>query len=289
MTQFLRKCGWFLVLLVVLNVLYLALLLCFSPGFKKVYDIAFLKNQKYDLLVLGNSMALDGIDAAYLTKSGIKSYNFAVAGDHVSTSLMLLETYLQNNPKPKMVLIGLSSSIGNSYLNKVPFTNPEVEFFYHPSLIANITKPPLFSFQWLFVDFLKIIISKDHRNAQLIQGQWKTKKVIADGSHFNPTNLPKLSYNDPYLAQIVALCEAKGIQVILTELPGSASNRNALPYTYTATLVNGKTTVIYNLNNNDTASKILDPSKDWLAADHLNEYGAEKITTYLLNNVLRQE
>lgn len=289
MAQFLRKCGWFLVLLVALNVLYLALLLCFSPGFKKVYDIAFLKNQKYDLLVLGNSMALDGIDAAYLTKHGINSYNFAVAGDHVSTSLLLLETYLQNNPKPKTVLIGLSSSIGNSYLNKVPFTNPEVEFFYHPSLVSNITKPPLFNFQWLFVDFLKVIISKDHRKAQLIQGQWKTKKMIPDGSHFNQSNVTKLAYNDPYLAKITALCDANGIQVILTELPGSASNRNALPFTYTATLATGKTSVIYNLNSNDTASKILDPSKDWLAADHLNEYGAEKITNYLLNNVLRQK
>ena len=121
-------------------------------------------------------MALDGIDAEYLSKHGINSYNLALAGDHVSTSAMILDNYLKNNNKPKAVMIGLSSAIGRGYLNKVPFKNPEVEFFYNPDLISNIKNPPLLNFQWLAVDMLKILISKEHRNAELVNGQWKTKR-----------------------------------------------------------------------------------------------------------------
>ena len=289
MSKFLRKCGFFMVLLIVLNLIYLFFLLLFSPGFKKVYEISEFKNQNFEVLVLGNSMALDGIDASYLSENGISAYNLSVAGDHSSTSLMILEEYLKNNQKPKMVLIGLSSSIGNSYLNKMPFKNPEVEFFYNPNLLANITNPPLLNFQWLVVDFMKILFSKDHRNAKMVFGQWQTKKAIADNSVYKEKGVPVLNYKDPYLYKMVYLCKRKGIQVLLMELPGSNDKRNSLPLVYNATLLDGKKVPIYNLNNYEVSSKILDSSKDWLASDHLNQYGARKITDYMLRNTIKKD
>ena len=62
-----------------------------------------------------------------------------------------------------------------------------------------------------------------------------------------------------------------------------------MPFEYSAKLKNGAIQKVYNLNNNAVASKILNPATDWLAQDHLNEYGGTKITTYILNQVLAKE
>ena len=289
MKQFFRKLFWFLGIVVVLNLLYLLLLLSFSPGFKKIYEISKFENKSFDVIVLGNSMALDGIDAEYLTKNGLSTYNLSVAGNHVSTSLFLLEDYINKNKKPKMVVVGLSSAIGKSYLNPVPFTNPEVEFFYHPKLISNVTNPPMLNFQWLAVDLLKIILSKDHREATMVLGQWKTKKVIPDGSAYKNTSSKSIDYRDPYLLEIIALCQKQGVKPIVIELPGSNGNQNSLPLNYLVKLKNGATQQVHNLNNNAVASKIINPATDWLAQDHLNQNGGTKITTYLLDQVLSKE
>lgn len=289
MKQFFRKLFWFLGIVVVLNLLYLLLLLSFSPGFKKIYEISKFENKSFDVIVLGNSMALDGIDAEYLTKNGLSTYNLSVAGNHVSTSLFLLEDYINKNKKPKMVVVGLSSAIGKSYLNPVPFTNPEVEFFYHPKLISNVTNPPMLNFQWLAVDLLKIILSKDHREATMVLGQWKTKKVIPDGSAYKNTSSKSIDYRDPYLLEIIALCQKQGVKPIVIELPGSNGNQNSLPLNYLVKLKNGATQQVHNLNNNAVASKIINPATDWLAQDYLNQNGGTKITTYLLDQVLSKE
>ena len=92
-------------------------------------------------------MALDGIDSDYMTRKGMQTYNFSEAGTYISTSLIQLEEYLKYNRKPKIVLVGFSSSIGKAYLNNVPFTNPKIEFFYDANWIKNITNPPLLRFQ----------------------------------------------------------------------------------------------------------------------------------------------
>ena len=280
MAKFFKKIGWLLALLVLLNMLYLAVLICFCPGFKKVYEVHQFKNQHFDVLILGNSMALDAVDAQVLSQKGISSYNMAIAGDHISTSLFMLEEYLKNNKKPKVVAIGLSSAIGKSYLNPVAFKNPEVEFFYHPDLLSNITNPPLLNFQWLAVDMLKIVISKDHRNAKMILGQWKTGKVIPDTSTFK-AKTHSIDYTNPYLSQTIEMCHSKGIRVVLFELPGSNANQNALPFYYQAKLKNGKPFLIRNLNNNEIMSHVIDPKTDWLAPDHLNKHGGEKITQFI--------
>ena len=289
MSKFLKNCLWFLLLIILLNILYVSLLLSFSPAFIKTHTISTFKSKNYELLILGNSMALDGIDAEYLSQNGLNSYNLALAGDHVSTSLLILDNYLKNNDKPKMVIIGLSSAIGRGYLNKVPFKNPEVEFFYNPSLVSNIKNPPILNFQWLAVDMFKIVISKDHRNANLIRGQWKTQKVIPDNTTFKSMAQPNITYTNDFLFKIIEKCENQGIKVILVELPGSNTNNNCLPFEYSVELGNKKTKTVYNLNNYEISSNLIDPSTDWLAPDHLNEKGAKKITEFLNNHVIKKE
>ncbi len=289
MTKFLKKCFWFLTVIVAVNILYLLVLFCFSPSFKKIYEISNFRRENFDLIVLGNSMALDGIDAEYLSSKGLSTYNLAVAGDHVSTSLLLLEDYLKKNNKPKMVVVGLSSAIGRSYLNPVAYVNPEVEFFYHPSLFSNISTPPLLNFQWLAVDLVKILISKDHRNAKIVKGQWQTQKVIPDQSSYKNGVVKSIDYRDQYLQKIVEICSNQRIRLVLIELPGANSNRNSLPFEYLVKLNDKSTHKVYNLNNYEVSSRMLNSSSDWLAIDHLNQNGGRKITVYILDHILKSE
>ena len=135
---------------------------------------------------------------------------------------------------------------------------------------------------------LKIIISKEHRNAELVRGQWKTKKIIADNSIFKDKVHPKTVYTNQYLLKIIEKCESLGIKVVLIELPGSNSNRNSLPFEYSVEIGNNNQTV-YNLNNYEISSTIINSSADWLAPDHLNENGAKKVTNYLLEHVIYRQ
>lgn len=269
-----------------LNLVYFFILLKFSPGFSKINTISKFENKEYELLVLGNSMALDGIDAAYLNEKGIKAYNLAVAGNHVATSLMMFEEYLKKNKAPKTVLVGLSSAVGQSFLNKVPYHNPEVDFFYKPSLWQNIKNPPLLNFQWLAVDMMKIVISKDHRNAKMIEGQWRTEKVIPDNSVFNPLKQKKIDYSSPYLNKLINICREKNIKIVLVEMTGSNASRNNLPYNYQVSLADKSNAKVYNLNNLEIGNAIVNPKTDWLSPDHLNLHGAKKETAFIYNEIL---
>ena len=287
MNRFLKKCLWFLGIVVFINLFYLFILLKLSPTFKKAYDISKLKNQDYDLIILGNSMALDGIDAEYISQKGIKTYNLAIAGCHVSTSLNILDAYIKKNQKPKMVVLGLSSAAGIFFLNPNPFDNPEVDFFYKPNIWGNIKNPPLLNFQWLAIEILKILISKEHRNAILVQGQYKTKKVIPDNSTFDTRIKEPKYYDDPYFNKIVLLCKKNNIQFLAVEMTGSNESQNSLAFIKEYRLADSNKITIYNLNNHEIATSLINPNTDYLAHDHLNVFGARKETQFLFEKIIQ--
>jgi len=286
MKKFLQKCAAVFFIIVGINLLAFAMLLLCSPGFKKIRESSAFRNEDFDLLVFGNSMALDGIDTEYLAQNGINTYDFAVAGGHISTALVQLEEYLKYNKKPRTVFVGFSSATGGSLMNKVPHTNPEIEFFYHPSFRENVLNPAPVNFRWLYVEMLKIVVSKDHRNSKIVRGQWRSPKTIPDTSVFQGKKSP-IDYKNPYLAKIVNICEKHRIRLILAELPGANKNRDKLPFKYEIAVSDSQKATIYNFNNYEVSSKIIDASTDFLAPDHLNEKGAKKITAYLLQHIIK--
>ena len=127
MKKYLQKSALAFLLLVVINVVAFFVLTAFNPVIKKVRESSNFKNKQYELLVFGNSMALDGFDCDYLSQKGIDSYNFATGGSHMSSSLTQLKEYLKFNQKPKIIIIGLPSATGQSLLNKVPYPNPLID------------------------------------------------------------------------------------------------------------------------------------------------------------------
>lgn len=287
MKRFLIKCLVFLGIVIGANILFLILLLQYVPGFNKVHEMSKFKDKDYDLIVLGNSMALDGIDASYISEQGIKSYNLSLGGIHISTTLELFENYLAHNNRPEMVVIGLSSAVGRSYLNPVAYHNPEVDFFYQPSLWKNITNPPLLNFQWLAIEMIKIIASKEHRNATMISGQWRTKKTIADNSSFDQNRAAPLYYDNVYFQRLLHICEEKNIKAIVVEMTGSKKTQNLVPFEKEFAISATKKIKVYNLNNRQIATELISPRTDWLSPDHLNIFGAAKETQFLFHKVIQ--
>lgn len=289
MKKFIQRGLLAVAILIVINVISLVILNYYSPSFKKVHESSGFKNKNYDLLVFGNSLAMDGVDTEYLTQKGINSYDFAIGGCHVSSCVIQLNNYLKNNQKPKAILLVLSSATGRSFLNKVTFVNPEIEFFFHPTFENSVLNPPPVKFRWLFAELIKIVVSNDHRHSTVVQGQWRSPKVIPDTSVYNNEKNANFNYKDPYLSQIIDICDRHGIKVIVTEFPAANNLRNRLPYLYEAQTLHGKKMKIYNLNNYDISSSFIDSKTDWLAPNHLNQKGAVKITDYLLTHGLTDE
>lgn len=286
--KYFKKCTLALLLFVVVNVIALAVLWAINPVVNKVYESSHFKNKHFDLLVFGNSMAMDALDCEYLSHKGIDSYNFATAGSHMSSSLIQLKEYLKNNQKPHTIIIGLPSATGKSLLNPVPYPNPLIDFFYTPTFESCALNPPPVNLRWLYVEMLKIVVSKDHRNSRIIKGQWKSPKTIADGSAFKD-NKTEFHYETESFQQFIAICKSQGIPVILIELPGSNENRNSFPYRYDVDLADHSQLKLYNLNNYEVSKNIIDPKTDWLAHDHLNQKGGEKLTAFVYENILKQE
>ena len=288
MKKYLQKCALALLILVVINVIAFVVLLKVNPMIKKVYESANFKNKKYDLLVFGNSMTVDGIDCEYLTQKGIDSYNLATNGSHMCSSLLQLKKYLKHNQKPKAIIIGLPSATGQSLLNKVPYSNPLVDFFYEPSLEHCILNPPPVNLRWLYVESLKIVVSKAHRESKIVRGQWKSPKVIADDSTFKDKKT-EFQYDNADFQEFIKICKDNGIHVIPIEMPGSNENRNSLPYQYQINLADHSQLQLYNLNNYNISKNIIDPKIDWLAHDHLNQTGGEKLTAFVYANILKTQ
>jgi hypothetical protein len=61
-----------------------------------------------------------------------------------------------------------------------------------------------------------------------------------------------------------------------------------LPFKYQARFDNTVKT-IYNINSYEISSKVIDPETDWLAPDHLNEKGAQKVTAFIYNHIIKEE
>lgn len=286
MKKYLQKSALAFLLLVVINVIAFFVLTAFNPVIKKVRESSNFKNKQYELLVFGNSMALDGFDCDYLSQKGIDSYNFATGGSHMSSSLTQLKEYLKFNQKPKIIIIGLPSATGQSLLNKVPYANPLIDFYYKPNLQNCVLNPPPVNLRWLYVESLKILVSKAHRDSKIVRGQWKSPKVIADDSTFK-NKKTVFQYDNADFQEFIKICKNNAIQVIPIELPGSNENRNSFPYTYPIDLVDHTQLKLYNINNYDISKNIIDSKTDWLAHDHLNQTGSKKLTAFVYEHILK--
>jgi hypothetical protein len=271
---------WFSLFFAALNFLFLVILIKTDWDFRKRVESLKFDNPVFDLLVLGNSLALDGIDAELLTDNGIISYNLAIGGSSPRTSYIQLKEYLEVYQRsPDYVLLGLGSYVSRLDGEEI---HPVIEFTMenHKYSIRDI---PLIKFKWLGVELAKKIVSSTHRNARLSYGQLKFKRISPDNTAYDSLDLDvQMFENSFYIGEIVRICRQNDIKLFIIEMPGFKNTQNSYDTgPFILNFSNGQSALLYNLNSR-TFCEIFDSNQDWIANSHLNETGARKFTKELL-------
>ena len=276
-------------LFLILNLLYLRIIQKTDWNFSKAIEIKNFQDQEFDCLVLGNSLALDGIDTSFLTKKGIPSYNLAIGGASLKTNFLQLKEYLKLNKQPTFVILGLSSCLNLNFNSED--IHPIIETTYRASKNYSFKDLPLLKFKWLSTELLKKIVSKNHRNATMELGQLKISKVVPDVSRYKDrvtTKVDLKKYSESiYLTKIDSLCKINAIQLIALEMPGFKNTQNLIKENSIILIdsTNNKLELI-NLNNREVCRSLFNDTKDWLGNSHLNVQGAKKLTNYIYENIL---
>ena len=292
MLRFLKKIILFTLLFFAVNYAYLLIIEHYNYDFKKSIEAVNMEHQNYSCLALGNSLVMDGIDAELLTKKGLSSYNFAIGGANLKSNYIQLIHYLENNENPKFVLLGTTSLNSLERKKSDEAIHPIIEYNYKPIDWLNYKNLPMIKFRWLSIEMLKLLVSSDHRMAEVVLGQYKTKRQVGDKTGFkNKSNKQinlKALIENKYLSKIDSICKENDIRFLVVEMPGYKKSQNSMdigPFS----LKNMKNDISFiNLNNHNLCSELFNDNSDWLGNSHLNEYGAEKLTNYIFEKFLSQ-
>lgn len=276
-------------MLVIINIFYLIIIQNFDYNFKNRLEALNFDSPDYDLLVIGNSLAMDGVDTELLSRNGFKSYNLSIGGASLMTNYIQLQEYLtMYKYKPDYIILGLGSYMSSFEDEDV---HPIVDFTRIDKKFT-IDDIPVLKFKWIFKELLKQIVSKEHRDAYLKDGQLKFRKIVYDETRINE-NLEFAI--DKYLSSelitsILKLCTDNNITLIILEMPGFKSVRHLTkigPFVLDNNNCNG----IFLDYNNIEFSKVFCDETDWIGNSHLNEEGARKFSLLLLDdlNKIHQE
>lgn len=79
-----------------------------DPNVPKIQAMMALQKNDHDVLYLGDSTTLEGVNPEVVDRAiGTSSYNLASGGQQILASEMVLRHYLDHNPKPDLVTLGL--------------------------------------------------------------------------------------------------------------------------------------------------------------------------------------
>lgn len=277
-------------LFMVVNLLYYFAVQKLDSNFSKCIEASEFRNRQFRCIVIGNSLAMDGVDAGLFLEKGISTYNLSIGGASLKANYLQLKSYLEKNQLPEWVILGLSSCFGDDFNSEI--INPVIDHCYHLSGYS-ISDLPLWKFRWIAKELLKKLISKDHREVDLQYGQLKFKRVVADKSDYNknaPVTLDSLKYmGSDYLMKIDSLCNQYKIKLIAIEMPGLKNTQNGIPVLNTLNFgKDRKSFQLINLNNREFC-RLFDDKKDWLGNCHLNESGAQKLSNSIYEMCLKND
>lgn len=285
MKRYLFQVLLFLLAFVGFNIASIFLFIEYDWDFKKRVESITFKDPQFNCLILGNSYALDGINAEMLTTETQKTYNLSIAGASVRTNYIQFREYLDMyQTKPEKVILALDS-FRHDFKNEV--IHPVVEYTMedHHYGLKDI---PVVKFKWFYRKLLKKVLSSEHREAEIVQGQLRFAKSQPDRSKVpsDPPAIGKEHYiTSPWVQSIARLCSENNIELIIVEMPAKAALRNSSPVgPLDLVLGNGIPVKVYNFNSVDFNFGI-DPEKDWVGNSHLNNTGAQKFTKTLRDHI----
>lgn len=283
MKSFIFKLLGFLVGFICLNIGYLFLIQKVDWNYKKRIEALNLDTPQYDVIVIGNSLAMDGIDTGLLSENGYSSYNLAMAGASLKTNYIQLHEYLtMYDYKPKYVVLGLGAYMNSFSGDEV---HPVVDYTMNDRKIS-YSDIPMIKFKWIFKELIKKMVSKVHRDAYLNYGQLKFAKKIPDKTTINPDReFPLEKYQSSSLIKsIINTCTERGIKILVVELPGYKEVRHKRSFDCLMLDPDHQNGILLDYNS-IKGCEVYDADIDWVGNHHLNINGAIKCTKQLLEDL----
>jgi hypothetical protein len=264
-----------------------------------------------DILFLGSSYTYSSLNPVVFAASGYKSYNLGISGTGVYFIELLLEDYLRNHKKPKVIVfdISLLSFAGSSddftaypihrylnqpishealilrYFNKKQIYSKLLAKSLKKGLIGLLSKPEIAQnllFEQDSIDkYRGFYVNHDTANSQSLKKDRSVLKMLIR-EEFDQKKL------ETFLI-LVDNCSKKDIKIYWYEAPTANLHRyfNAfykMQYIY----------ALAKLRAIDLAVEIpfkemVLNSNDYRNTDHLNFNGAEKLSKYMLRFIQKNE
>ncbi len=265
-------------------------------NYPKVRQMMALRGERHDVVYLGDSTTLEGVNPAIVDEQlDVSSYNLATGGQSPIEAEIVLRHYLAHNDRPRLVMLGV-------YINQpgsedvTGAINPNVYLrltdslkeLYHRRVNEATGEPLPLSFRLFNVvkayryrtavdRLVKFIVAGRSRIPELIQGHVTfdfTRGANLGVGHSVRTELRCLD-------DLLALCKDKGMPVLMFEPPNhpgrselSRGRADFLDELLSYTDV--ESTVVFRSYNDEGS---LQYAKDeWFGLDHLNRRGAARFT-----------
>lgn len=295
MKQFLRKIVFYALPIVVLAILCEVLVERIPNSY--TYKREYMEQHAASLqtLVLGSSIAYDGIDAEILPEA----FNIANSSQCLEDDYRLLLRYIPPMDSLHTVVLPLSYSS----LQMVSSSNRRVYYTIYMDLYPRwpISKYSFESFNlelmlkkivkyWLREDIVRCD-SLGQRVGHTLTNRphdWQeTEELIADDRFIGPSAQPYIQENRLWLQQIAELCDSHDVALCLVAMPMMPDYRQGMPQEQIALMEQ----VMYEMADIYDCVRVYD-YQEWGSADdfwnatHLNTDGASRLTESLLRSGL---
>lgn len=236
------------------------------------------KKNTVDVIFLGDSEVYSTISPMQLWKEqGMTSYDCSTGGQRLFDTLSLLKTALENQ-KPELVVLEMNATFRQFSVGEVAY-NKAGEFF---SVFA-------YHDRWKWFHWSELLKKKDFswtsdlKGFRLQTGVQAAKKKLYKTYMKNSKKFKSLpEKNVSYIDAIQQICEDNGIRLLLLNVP-SSKNWSMRKHNTIADLAEKRNLSYLDLNllTDELGINWETDTKD--EGDHLNYFGAVKVSTYLGN------
>jgi hypothetical protein len=269
----------------------------------KLIESLALRDKQLDLVYLGSSLPEEGVDAEAIDAAlGTSSYNLAFGGASLLNSELQLRQFLESNPAPRLVALGLYINVGEK-TEAIPPTlyfgiSPEVRKLFRQRLLSDegaaldpgfeiFSRIPAYRYRNTIDLLIKAMVSREDVRPRFVQGQARVgfsrlPVVLTSQPHDSLFNLKSLRH-------FLDLCAERKLRVFLFEPPNHAGY-SALTANRAKILsqvneeVRATTNASFQSFNDEASSGEYLPM-DWVNLNHLNERGAKKFSARLARSI----
>lgn len=253
-----------------------------------------------DVVFMGNSDVYRGISPITMwDEYGIASYNFVSSGQRMWTAYYLMEECLKYQ-KPDLIVLNMDSAFNESQSSESNYRKVFDNMKFSKNKLNAITDKSFKNSKKEIMSYIFPITRFHSRWSELEDSDFKkafeNKRFAYKGMDLVATVKP---YNDDnkymskdhskekigekctiYLEKMVKLCKDNNIKLLLIEIPSAESwSKDLSDKTQEFANENNLEFIDMNLNYKDFGFDWKTDSAD--AGDHLNVYGAEKVSKYL--------